>query len=322
MRLSRSAVLFCTITFVLLTGCQGLKYSSFQNQLANSSCQIQTQSQNNHWQPDSVPILRPEMLSERSVLMAEVLGINALINQFHRILLAQKQEPDDSNRIQLLESYLRIQHRIQIASLAVSGIASELDCEEERCDQIATYISGIESRRETRLTVSAITIGALGAIVSGVLLLNNPETISVEYIGIGVGVTEAVLGVFILKSGNEVEFHHPRNPLKAIWTGEDKDGIFPSFVWRYLNHPKISDHPEFTLRDQIVGRWISFSQFDLKSPKKQQEFEQKYFGEIGKYSSDELFYRADMHDQVESNVNLVKQDLTQLALELESLIYE
>ena len=322
MGLSRIAVVFCALIIALLSGCQGLKYSSFQNQLATSSCQIQSQSKANQWQPETVALLHPEMLSERSALMSEILGINDLINDYHSNLLAQKQEPDDSNRIVLLESYMRIQHRIQIASLAVSGIASELDCEEERCDQIATYISGIENRRETRLTVSAITIGALGAIVSGVLLLNNPETISVEYIGIGVGVTEAVLGVFILKSGNEVTFHHPRNPLKSIWTGKDEDGIFPSFVWRYLNHPNISDHPELTLRDQIVGRWMSFSQFNLKSNKKQQEFEKKYFGAVGNYSSDELFYRADMHDQVESNVNLMKQDLTLLALELESLIYE
>ncbi|MCC5917712.1 MAG: hypothetical protein JJU02_10360 [Cryomorphaceae bacterium] len=44
-----------------------------------------------------------------------------------------------------------------------------------------------------------------------------------------------------------------------------------------------------------------------------------FFGEGGKYTADQLTNRANMHDQIEAQINLMKQDLKLLALELEKV---
>lgn len=44
-----------------------------------------------------------------------------------------------------------------------------------------------------------------------------------------------------------------------------------------------------------------------------------YFGEGGKYSAEQLSTRADMLDQLESHINLMKQDLRKLSIEIEQI---
>jgi hypothetical protein len=44
-----------------------------------------------------------------------------------------------------------------------------------------------------------------------------------------------------------------------------------------------------------------------------------FFGEGGEYTAEHLMNRANMHDQIEAHINLMKQDLKLLASELENL---
>jgi hypothetical protein len=53
--------------------------------------------------------------------------------------------------------------------------------------------------------------------------------------------------------------------------------------------------------------------------KKKEKVYTLFFGEGGKYTADQLTNRANMHDQIEAQINLMKQDLKLLALELEKI---
>ncbi|ERM80620.1 hypothetical protein P872_12665 [Rhodonellum psychrophilum GCM71 = DSM 17998] len=44
-----------------------------------------------------------------------------------------------------------------------------------------------------------------------------------------------------------------------------------------------------------------------------------FFGEAGKYTVEQFTNRANMHGQIEAQINLMKQDFILLALELEKL---
>lgn len=73
------------------------------------------------------------------------------------------------------------------------------------------------------------------------------------------------------------------------------------------------------MRYQIIERWMSFGQIAVAKRKKKQNLIAIYFSEGGKYTTEQLYTRANMLDQLEANINLMKQDLKGLALEFENL---
>lgn len=226
----------------------------------------------------------------------------------------QQNNPTPEDRLAILELSQVISQRINMASLEVSAVASELDCEEESITQLAEYMKNKEGEAESRLTVAAIIAGASGAIASGIVLSNPHVSNNLEYVGIVSGIAEAGIGLLILTNKRKVTISHSKNTLQEIWDGKQSAASpFPPFVWYFLNYANPQTPEEKTIRMQLIERWKSFNGLDKPG------VIQKYFGNGGKYSTDELLNRANMYDQLESSVKLIKQDLTVLAVELEHL---
>lgn len=66
-------------------------------------------------------------------------------------------------------------------------------------------------------------------------------------------------------------------------------------------------------------KWLGVGQIADTKEKKKYEVYSLFFGKDGKYTADQLTNRANMHVQIEAQINLMKQDLKLLALELEKL---
>ncbi len=115
-----------------------------------------------------------------------------------------------------------------------------------------------------------------------------------------------------------MEFYHPRNALKEIWIAPEASSIFPPSVWYYLTYEN-SNKTEKSLRLQFLDKWLGFGQIADTKEKNKEKVYNLFFGEGGKYTADQLTNRANMHDQIEAHINLMKQDLKQLALELENI---
>lgn len=253
--------------------------------------------------------------SRKSLNVAHAIGALDLLSRY----LQLRPRADDGgvgNRLQKLELAQAIYQRINIASLEVSAVASEIDCEEERAAQIAAYLKKIEDDRETRLTVGAIVVGAAGAVSSGLLFKNGNVG---EWIAIGTGITEASLGLMILMNKKKVVFYHQRNALRDVWEDNATSHIFPASIWYYLNYYDITGAEQHSMRYQIVDNWMSFEQIASLNAKKRRKMLQLYFGQGGRYTAEQLNNRSNMLDQLESAINLMKQDLKGLAIELEDL---
>ncbi|GAB3414919.1 hypothetical protein [Niabella aquatica] len=253
--------------------------------------------------------------SPSSLNIANAFSFMELLKQYIDIQNTYGLYPTTENRLQKLELAMKLSERINQASLEISSFASELDCEEERITQVADFLKGKEKQRETRLTVAAIGVGAIGGVASGILSASEKAGNSGDYLGIATGITEAVLGLLILKNNKTTELLHPRNALKDIWYGNAESDIFPSSIWYYLNYKKPEDNAGLSLREKIIERWKGFEQVDVSSKKDLKTFELLYLGDKGKYGTEELYNRAKMYDQIESYVKMIKQDLTTLSLE-------
>lgn len=253
-------------------------------------------------------------ISRSSLNIANAIDVLDLLTRYSRLKANGALDRNVNDRILALELKQDIAQRINNASLVISAVSSELDCEEERISQVANFLKGKESDLESKLTMGAIVIGASGAIATGGTIKN--ETVS-NTIGITTGIAEATLGVLMLFNNRKVNFYHDRNALKDIWEGPAVSQNFPPFVWYYLNSGDGGQSTKNTVREQIIAKWKDFGQIGEEDA--DPELVSLYFGKGGKYSTEQLNNRADMYDQVESQINLMKQGLMALSMEIDKI---
>lgn len=320
---TKSLFFWMILTSVLvLTSCSGLQSTRMRSQLYTSNC-----NQQNVYNYTVAEMPKPihtltvdtvlaAQISFKSLNVANAIGVLDLLSDYVAIQKHYKKNPNIENRLTQLEIVQKLNQRINIASLEVSAVSSEMDCEEERTSQIADFLKGKEDETESKLTVGAIVIGAAGAIASG-LLIDKGNT--GDYIGLGTGITEATLGMLILRNKRSIEFYHNRNALRDIWEGRPTSSIFPPTVWYYLNYSNPNEPEKVSFRREIIEKWMNFGQIADEKSKKKTQLLELYFGNGGKYSAQELDNRANMYDQLESQINLMKQDLKALSTELEKL---
>lgn len=310
---------------IVLASCSGSKHASLNKQLIESNCNQQnvySYTRNDLPKPIykiELDTALPVRFSFKSLNVANAIGILGHLTEYVNIQKEFKKNPTPEKRLDIIELSQKINQRINISSLEISAVVSEIDCEDERAGQIADYLNSKENEAESKLTVGAIIVGAAGAVTAGILLANDNNSNAPEFIGIGTGLTEATLGLMILLNKRKVEFYHTRNALREIWRGQDTSTVFPPSLWYYLNYfnPNIPNQP--SLRYQIIECWMKFGQIAAVKSKKKKKLINIYFEDAGKYTAEQLNNRANMLDQLEAHISLMKQDLKGLALELENL---
>ncbi|HZY80065.1 MAG TPA: hypothetical protein VFE50_11115 [Cyclobacteriaceae bacterium] len=259
-----------------------------------------------------------KLFDRNSLQAANSIGVIDQLADYIKLTRSIGQQASDHARIERLELLQKIEHAINLSSLEISAVASEMDCEEERLSQIANYLKRHEDEVETKLTVTAIVVGAAGAITSALLINRHEEDEKSDYIEITSGLVEASVGMMILLNKQKVLLHHSRNALREIWEGRKTSTVFPRSVWYYLNYFDPSEQGQ-SPRYRIVDGWMNFGQIESATSAKKHRLIDLYFGEGGRYSAEQLYNRASMYDQLESQIKLMKQDLTSLSLALQRI---
>jgi hypothetical protein len=205
-------------------------------------------------------------------------------------------EPEEDIK-RLRDQLLRV---VDLAEMEVSAIASGLSCEEENSTQLATYLDRRIGNQERRLTVTAITIGALMATTRGVTNLADAQSPVVEGVILGGALVEVYLAVKILLLSRKMEVEHPVNIIEMVLEKDNSAGIFSPAVWFYLN--ETSEVMEKPLRDQMIERWEAYTQYADK------DFD-LFMGEKGIYNAEQLHTRSDLLENITAQVNIMKQDI-------------
>ncbi len=317
---SRHAYLLLFLSSVTVS-CASWQDTKINAQFATSHCNRQnvyTYSASDI--PDPLHRLKIDKLIETKISrsnlnIANAINVLDLLTKYAHLKLKGILDENLNDRMRALELKQEISQRINNASLIISAVASELDCEEERISQVANFLKNKESNLESKLTMGAIVIGASGAIATGSTIKN--EAVS-NTIGISTGIAEATLGILMLFNNRKVNFYHDRNALKDIWEGPAVSQNFPPFVWYYLNTGDGGDSTKTTVREQIIAKWKDFGQIG-EEEEDNTKLVSLYFGKGGKYATEQLNNRADMYDQVESQINLMKQGLMALSMEIDKI---
>jgi hypothetical protein len=236
--------------------------------------------------------------SRHSLMVANATGVLKFLKE-------QEQQPFHSPAWWQLHQ--RILTRLFLISTQIESIAAELDCEGERADQIAEFMTQSENQKVKRLTIASIVSGAVGGIGNAVLS-SHAASVTAAVVG---GSLSAALGLRALFSERKVSYLHSRNLLRDIWIQPSTSAIYPPSIWYMLSNKFFSNEQLFPIAVNMKNRWIAFEAIKPHN-KKSDERVELLFGSGGKYSADDLRARSRMLNQVQASVKLMNQDLQEL----------
>ena len=131
------------------------------------------------------------------------------------------------------------------------------------------------------------------------------------------GALEVLFGTSANFTKVRQEFSHPHNHLQAFWDGEGKERqFFSPGVWRFLTEPNIRDVEGHSLRDVLLQTWNAEGRLGEPGSHREKQRKALLFGEGGLYDSEDLHVREAMLHQLESNIQLMHQDLETLLREV------
>lgn len=259
------------------------------------------------------PAVFAARFSPQSQRIAESLKVKELLVQLTALEVQGNQ--DLPTKVYRLQVQQQLSNRILLAFLDVARAAAEADCEEERADQLADGLQEIRDKRIRQYTLIAIVGDAMIGIVSGGLGLAAQEVAS-EAVAILGGSVATWFGLWAFVDETHYEFRHARNLLQEVWTGPTDSILLPATVWRHLTHLLSDDAQHYSLRESLILRWRQDGRLGEAGSKREQRRVALFFGDGGSYDIEDLRARAAMLDLLESDINLMSQDLERLLEEI------
>lgn len=261
-------------------------------------------------QPVSLP-----GFSDEAVRTARDIGVLPLLERF-AALPGYEAATSDALRAQSMHTRQRLSDRVLLALLDVQGVLAELECERDRGSRVQFILAEAQGRRDRRLALSGLVVGALTTILSGGLALGVPDSNGADVVGILGGSAEAGVGAAGLSGEATAQLRTERNALREVWDGSGggDSPVFPPTVWRLFTKP--GDAREPSVREALVAQWRATDQLDDAPEDERRRRVELLFGEGGRYTSDDLQLRETLLDSLQARIWLISIQLERLMREI------
>lgn len=296
------------LIFIFVSSCSTVLNSPKIDYLTSNYCQptIEYDYSKIEIAPNKLPkqdsILNAN-LTKHDILISKAIGIETYLAEY---LQTKK---DTLKRLVLKQ---KITDRLILTSIEINALASELDCNGERIDKLANFVTDINNKKTKNLTVASVTIGALTTVATVLIKNNNASNI----VGVSGGLLSAGLGALTISpKGKKIELKLQRNLLRNIWFNDNTNGAYPNAIWTILNDKEFSNSGKNDLQESIKNRWLQYN-FDGKIDT---ETEKLFFYDGGIYTADDLSSRANMLNELQATVRSLEQDLKSLSIRLNSI---
>ena len=250
------------------------------------------------------------LYSPIAVHIADVMDLLPLLNRMARLEVAQAALADIERARQ------KVITRLVLATLEVSGLVAEIECEVQRADQVHDRLQDIQNTRTTSQTILGVIFGGLANILSGGISMATGAGDTANITSVMGGALEVVFGTSANFTKVRQEFSHPRNHLAAVWDGSPQSEFFSQRAWRFLTAPGIRGLKGNSLRDVMLQTWQEEGKLGEVGSGREKERIALLFGSGGLYDSEELHVREAMLQQLESSVQLMHQELETLLREV------
>ena len=251
-----------------------------------------------------------KLYSPIAVHIADVTGLLPLLNRMAGLEL-QQAASSDIERIRR-----KLVTRLQLASLEVSSLVAEIECEVQRADQVQDHLEDIQRARITSQTILALIFGGFANIASGGIALATRAGDAGNIASVTGGALEVLFGSSANFTKVRQEFSHPRNHLAVVWEGSPQSELISHRAWRFLTEPSVRDLEGYSLRDVMLKTWQEEEKLGVSGSVREKERKALLFGSGGVYDSDQLHVREAMLRQLESSIQLMDQELETLLREV------
>ena len=306
------AYIFYAITFVVcLSSCKSYKLITYESNYCEPPIYANIVEKPIEFNSDS--ILVPDhkwktQFTKQNVLLAHALNLDKELEQLTEL---RDEHSNIKDSVLYLAAQQKIEQKVRDALVEIDALVGELDCEGERCDQLKELLEGMNSKRDNKLTVASIVIGALSAVADACISNDGWN----KGVAIGAGVIGAGLGWATLSpKGKRLILKHTRNHLRAIWE-EKNSNEFPPIVWYMLNETKFTNTQQSTMLRNIRKRWQTFTfEDDIKEANKSVLFKSE-----GVYTEDLLETRSQIVGQLKATTQTLNQNFSSLLKEIKQL---
>ena len=250
------------------------------------------------------------LYSPIAIHIADVMELLPLLNRM-AALEVEHATPADIERVRR-----KLVTRLQLATLEVSGLVAEIECEVQRADQVQDRLKDIQTTRTTSQTILGVVFGGLANILSGGIGMATGAGDAGNIVSVTGGALEVLFGTSANFTKVRQEFSHPHNHLTAVWDGSPQSEFFSQRAWRFLTEPSIRDLKGHSLRDVMLQTWQEEGKLGESGSIREKEREELLFGSGGVYDSEQLHVREAMLQQLESSIQLMHQELETLLREV------
>lgn len=306
------AYIFYAITFVVcLSSCKSYKLITYESDYCEPPIYANIVEKPIQFNSDS--ILVPDhkwktQFTKQNVLLAHALNLDKELEQLTEL---RDEHSNIKDSVLYLAAQQKIEQKVRDALVEIDALVGELDCEGERCDQLKELLEGMNSKRDNKLTVASIVIGALSAVADACISNDGWN----KGVAIGAGVIGAGLGWATLSpKGKRLILKHKRNHLRAIWE-EKNSNEFPPIIWYMLNETKFTNTQQSTMLRNIRNRWLTFTfEDDIKEANKSSLFKDE-----GVYTESMLETRSQLVGQLKATTQTLHQNFSSLLKEIKQL---
>jgi hypothetical protein len=254
-------------------------------------------------------------LSWRALRTADVIEILPLLAEMAALENSSK-EGNEAAHDRIVDIRQEMMGRILLAMLEVSGTAAEVDCEMERARELMDRLQKAEGARVKQLTLTAIILGGVAAVVTGGFGLAAGGAVASNVASIVGGTLGGSFGVAALYPETQQDYRSGHNLLREVWQGPSRSELFTRPVWRFFNEPMKEEAGVRTFREELVSNWQQEGRLGTPGSMDARQRKALVFGDGGIYHIEDLQARVHMLGMLRTTINLMNEDLEQLIREV------
>lgn len=252
------------LSTMMLLSCAGSKQLLDSSKIRSSTC------------PDIITVLNPGSLSEGQILadtfltakynyqdlqIANAYGFYEQLRTFERLRTQFREQGSlDSSFTRFSSAYNRINEGTNLALLEVTSVEDLIECTLNNLDRYHDALAEATIISQNRLSNWAVGIGAGTTILTaGVLLSQNEQLIggtALDWAAVAGGVVAVYLTIKAANLEKKIHYAPDKDFIKAIWTGDNNQGVFPAATWFLLNLDYDTSEQKSSLREMIIDEWV------------------------------------------------------------------
>ena len=255
------------------------------------------------------------LLSTYTIVDLQLANAFGLIDHLRKYELLKRQiDAEGEEYEQLLELFIESNYLNEItdlASLEIQSLTDFIECTNLKLGKYKALVSKTNQRSRNKLSSWAIVVGAAASIFTAAVLVSNDEDLKnsslFDWLAVGSGVATAYLAIRSTRVDKKVQLDPGVNLIKAIWTQNNEEQLFPAATWYLLNTRIEIDGKITSLREVIIYEWESSG--NMLGDPKHMDFLPILLSDKGVYNEEMIDLRMDMMEAISIGLDQINRSL-------------